>query len=67
MPTWLECWALPLLPGGPTPSWGRYRRIARWRGTKQAIVAVGRWVLIIVWQLLADPDARLPRSWPRLL
>jgi transposase len=36
----------------------RYRRIARRRGTKRAIVAVGRSILIIVWQLLADPDAR---------
>jgi transposase len=36
----------------------RYRRIARRRGQKRAIVAVGRSILIIVWQLLADPDAR---------
>jgi transposase len=36
----------------------RYRRIARRRGKKRAIVAVGRSILIIVWQLLADPDAR---------
>jgi transposase len=36
----------------------RYRRIARRRGTKRAIVAVGRSILIIVWHLLADPDAR---------
>ncbi len=36
----------------------RYRRIARRRGTKKAIVAVGRSILIIVWHLLADPDAR---------
>jgi transposase len=35
----------------------RYRRIARRRGTKRAIVAVGRSVLIIVWHLLNDPDA----------
>jgi hypothetical protein len=33
----------------------RYRRIARRRGTKRAIVAVGRSILIIVWHLLADP------------
>jgi transposase len=36
----------------------RYRRIARRRGAKRAIVAVGRSILIIVWHLLADPDAR---------
>jgi transposase len=36
----------------------RYRRIARRRGKKRAIVAVGRSILIIVWQLLADPAAR---------
>jgi transposase len=33
----------------------RYRRIARRRGAKRAIVAVGRSILIIVWHLLADP------------
>jgi transposase len=36
----------------------RYRRIARRRGAKKAIVAVGRSILIIVWHLLSDPDAR---------
>jgi transposase len=36
----------------------RYRRIARRRGKKKAIVAVGRSILIIVWHLLSDPDAR---------
>jgi transposase len=36
----------------------RYRRIARRRGAKKAIVAVGRSILVIVWHLLADPDAR---------
>jgi transposase len=36
----------------------RYRRIARRRGTKKAIVAVGRSILIIIWHLLADPQAR---------
>ena len=36
----------------------RYRRIARRRGTKRAIVAVGRSILIIIWHLLSDPDAR---------
>ena len=36
----------------------RYRRIARRRGAKRAIVAVGRSVLTIIWHLLSDPDAR---------
>ena len=34
----------------------RYRRIARRRGKKKAIVAVGRSILIIVWYLLSDPE-----------
>ena len=36
----------------------RYRRIARRRGTKKAIVAVGRSILIIIWHLLSDPETR---------
>src|SRR6266545_1996057 len=36
----------------------RYRRLARRRGKKRAIVAVGNSVLTIVWHLLADPQAR---------
>jgi len=36
----------------------RYRRIARRRGKKKAIVAVGRSILVIVWHLLSDPDAQ---------
>jgi len=36
----------------------RYRRIVRRRGKKKAIVAVGRSLLVIIWHLLADPDAR---------
>ncbi len=35
----------------------RYRRIARRRGKKRAIVAVGRSLLVITWHLLADEDA----------
>ena len=35
----------------------RYRRIARRRGKKKAIVAVGRSILVIVWHLLCDPEA----------
>jgi transposase len=35
----------------------RYRRIARRRGKKKAVVAVGRSILIIVWHLLADQQA----------
>jgi transposase len=34
----------------------RYRRIARRRGKKKAIVAVGRSILTIVWHLLSNPD-----------
>ena len=36
----------------------RYRRIARRRGKNRAIVAVGRSILVIVWHLLSDPEAR---------
>jgi transposase len=35
----------------------RYGRIARRRGKKRAIVAVGCSILTIVWHLLSDPDA----------
>src|SRR5919199_3096542 len=35
----------------------RYRRIARRRGKKRAIVAVARSILVIVWALLSDDDA----------
>ena len=36
----------------------RYRRIAKRRGKKRAIVAVGRSILVIVWHLLSDPETR---------
>ena len=36
----------------------RYRRIARRRGRKKAVVAIGRSILVIIWHLLSDPDAR---------
>lgn len=36
----------------------RYRRIARRRGKKRAIVAIGRSILVIIWHLLQDLDAR---------
>jgi hypothetical protein len=36
----------------------RYRRIAKRRGKKRAIVAVGRSILVIIWHLLSDPEAR---------
>jgi transposase len=36
----------------------RYRRIARRRGNKRAIVAVGRSTLVIIWQLLSNDQAR---------
>jgi len=34
----------------------RYRRIARRRGKKKAVVAVGRSILVIIWHLLSNPD-----------
>jgi len=36
----------------------RYRRIAKRRGKKRAIVAVGRSILVIIWHLLSNPAAR---------
>jgi hypothetical protein len=36
----------------------RYRRIARRPGRKKAVVAIGRSILVIIWHLPADPDAR---------
>src|SRR3954470_8261135 len=64
-PTWPGSWARPPWPPPrPTTSLGdtflgeRFRRIARRRGKKKAIVAVGRSILVIVWQLLSDPHAR---------
>jgi transposase len=37
----------------------RYRRLARRRGKKKAVVAVGRSILIAIWHLLADPEAHV--------
>jgi transposase len=42
----------------------RYRRIARRRGRKKAIVATGRSILVITWHLLADPEARFTDLGP---
>lgn len=36
----------------------RYRHLARRRGKKRAIVALGNSLLTIIWHLLTDPDAR---------
>ena len=36
----------------------RYRRIARRRGKKRAIVAVGRSILVIIWALFSDQEAQ---------
>ena len=36
----------------------RYRRIARRRGAKKAIVATGRSILTVIWHLLSDPELR---------
>jgi transposase len=41
----------------PTFLGERYRRIARRRGAKRAIVAVGRSALVIIWHLLSDTEA----------
>ncbi|MEP7024544.1 MAG: transposase, partial [Actinomycetota bacterium] len=35
----------------------RYHRIARRRGKRRAIVAVGNSILTIIWNLLSDPDS----------
>jgi len=43
----------------------RYRTIARRRGKKKAIVAVGRSILVIIWHLLSDPEARYADLGPR--
>jgi len=34
----------------------RYRRLARRRGNKKALVAVGRSMLVVIWQVLSDPS-----------
>jgi transposase len=36
----------------------RYRRIARRRGKKKAVVATGRSLLVVIWHLLSDPETR---------
>ena len=36
----------------------RYRRLVRRRGKRKALVAVARSILVIIWHLLDDPDAR---------
>jgi transposase len=36
----------------------RYRRLVRRRGKQKAMVAVGRSMLVIIWHLLSDPEAR---------
>ncbi len=36
----------------------RYRRLARRRGKRKALAAVARSILVIIYHLLADPEAR---------
>ena len=36
----------------------RYRRIVKRRGKLEALVAVARSILVIIWHLLADPETR---------
>jgi transposase len=42
----------------------RYRRLARRRGRKRAIVAIGNSVLTVIWHLLSDPEARFTDLGP---
>lgn len=42
----------------------RYRRIARRRGRKRAIVAIGNSVLTVIWHLLSDPEAHFTDLGP---
>jgi transposase len=42
----------------------RYRRIARRRGKKKALVAVGRSILVIIWHLLSNPDTHFQDLGP---
>jgi transposase len=42
----------------------RYRRIARRRGKKRALAAVGNSLLTIIWHLLSDPAARFTDLGP---
>ena len=37
---------------------GRHRRISRHRGALRARCATARSILVIIWHLLADPEAR---------
>jgi transposase len=54
-------------PGVSESAGKKKGRIARRRGTKKAIVAVGRSILVITWHLLSDPDAPLHRPRRRVL
>jgi transposase len=40
----------------------RYRRLARRRGKKKSLLAVGRSLLVIIWHLLSHPPGSLHRS-----
>jgi transposase len=48
----------------PTFPGERYARIARRRGTAKAQVAVARSILVIIWHLLASPEARFADLGP---
>ena len=51
--------APPQRPPKPTSSPGeRYRRLVKRRGKLNALVAVARSILVIVWHLLANPATR---------
>jgi transposase len=53
----------------PTFLGARYRRIAKRRGSRRAVVAVGRSILVIIWHLLQHPDIPYhdlgPDHWDR--
>ena len=48
----------------PTFLGARYKRIAKRRGTRRALVAVGHSILIIAWHLLSDPTPTSATSAP---
>lgn len=58
-PTWPECWAQPLSASKIDTFRGeRYLCIVRRFGKNMAIVAIGRSLMVIVWHLPSDSEAR---------
>ena len=54
---WALTEAAQKIPTGGGPLRAQFERIAKRRGKKRAIVAVGRSILVIVWHLLSDEQA----------